>query len=166
MATPILSTSISSSSSLPIAKGQAPVTPPSRPSKPVELRTSSTIRPVTIAKSTIGTSNVPSGKGHAYNNVIDYIPTDARVRYEDVFSRYDANQEGILSGDEVRTIWMRSGLDPPTLGEIWSLADVDEDGALTMEEFCIGMFLIDDRLRGVPVPKQLPDVLLNYARRF
>jgi hypothetical protein len=41
-----------------------------------------------------------------------------------------------------------------------NLADVDGDGYLSCVEFCIGMFLIDDRLRGYPIPETLPRELL------
>ncbi|TPX42208.1 hypothetical protein SeLEV6574_g05708 [Synchytrium endobioticum] len=143
-------------------KRHASAAPPARPSKPIELRSA---RPTTVGGNghVHAATNGKSGN-KASRAVPDCIPTDARVRYEDVFNRYDANHEGFLSGDEVRTIWMRSGLDPPTLGEIWALADVDEDGSLTKEEFCIGMFLIDDRLRGIHMPDQLPQGLINYAK--
>ncbi|TPX37434.1 hypothetical protein SmJEL517_g00684 [Synchytrium microbalum] len=130
-------------------KKEKPAPPPSRPVKPAELKSG-------VRQSTVAAGNTTS-------NSADDIPDDAKTRYEDVFQRYDANNEAILSGDEVRTIWMRSGLDPPTLGQIWVLADVDEDGALTKEEFCIGMFLIDERLRGVEIPDRLPENLIKYA---
>lgn len=33
---------------------------------------------------------------------------------------------------------------------------MDEDGLLNQREFCVGMHLIDERLRGFPVPEVLP----------
>lgn len=84
------------------------------------------------------------------------LTKDARQRYEDLFEEQDQDRDGYIDGEDVRTIWLRSGLDAPALGKVWNLADRDCDGYLTRVEFVVGMFLIDDRLRGYPIPEQLP----------
>ncbi|KAJ3295384.1 Epidermal growth factor receptor substrate 15 [Borealophlyctis nickersoniae] len=66
------------------------------------------------------------------------IPPDARRRYETLFDDSDRDQDGLLNGEDVRRVWLRSGLDNRTLGLIWNLADVDEDGFLTRDEFSAG----------------------------
>ncbi|RGB25795.1 hypothetical protein C1646_631852, partial [Rhizophagus diaphanus] len=64
-------------------------------------------------------------------------------------------------GAVVKEIYLRSRLDNKTLFKIWNLLDDDEDGRLSRNEFCVGMFLIDERLKGHPVPNKLPHELLN-----
>ncbi|CAJ0763853.1 9060_t:CDS:10 [Entrophospora sp. SA101] len=86
------------------------------------------------------------------------IPSDAKKRYELVF---DSNkEEDLIDAAVVREIYIRSRLNNKTLYKIWDLLDTDKDGYLNRNEFCIGMFLIDKRLEGDPVPDKLPKELL------
>ncbi|KAL1921973.1 uncharacterized protein VTP21DRAFT_10615 [Calcarisporiella thermophila] len=88
----------------------------------------------------------------------DGIPADARRRYEALFDETAAGAE-YMEGTQVRQIFMRSKLDKKTLAKIWDLADYDEDGRLSRHEFCVGMHLIDERLRNHPLPDELPESL-------
>ena len=64
-----------------------------------------------------------------------------------------------MKGDQVRAIWLRSGLDNTALGKVWALVDAGRDGWLSKREFVVGMWLIDERLKGFAFPDQLPDEL-------
>lgn len=57
----------------------------------------------------------------------------------------------------VRDIWIRSRLSPNVLADIWDLVDRDGIGYLTRLEFCVGLWLIDQRLRGRKLPHKLSD---------
>ena len=50
---------------------------------------------------------------------------------------------GNLSGEMVK-----SKLPNLVLSKIWKLADVDEDGFLDADEFCLAMYLISIKLSG------------------
>ncbi|KAK2766980.1 hypothetical protein FQN54_006297 [Arachnomyces sp. PD_36] len=52
----------------------------------------------------------------------------------------------------VREIWSRSRLPPSELEQVWSLVDRQTDGTLAREEFVVGMWLIDQRLKGRKLP--------------
>ncbi|KAK4661810.1 Increased rDNA silencing protein [Podospora pseudopauciseta] len=52
----------------------------------------------------------------------------------------------------VRDIWDRSRLPREELAEIWGLVDRGGKGALGREEFVVGMWLVDQRLRGRRLP--------------
>lgn len=52
----------------------------------------------------------------------------------------------------VRDIWSRSRLGPDVLAEVWDLVDRSGTGKLTREEFVIGLWLIDQRLKGRKLP--------------
>lgn len=52
----------------------------------------------------------------------------------------------------VRDIWSRSRLAPAVLSLIWDLVDNDRVGRLNKEEFVVGMWLIDQRLKGRKLP--------------
>ena len=51
------------------------------------------------------------------------------------------------------------------LGKIWELADSDKSGALSLEEFCVAMYLVDSAANGNPVPDTLPPMLVPPSMR-
>lgn len=57
----------------------------------------------------------------------------------------------------VREIWKRSRLPDDELAEAWSLVDRDNNGYLNRQEFVVGMWLIDQRLRGRKLPTKVGD---------
>ncbi|KAF0525485.1 epidermal growth factor receptor substrate 15-like 1 [Gigaspora margarita] len=93
------------------------------------------------------------------HNLSQGIKPDAKERYETVFEA-NKDDDGYIDGAVVKEIYVRSRLDNQTLCKIWELLDTDEDGRLSKNEFSVGMFLIDERLRGNPVPDELPEHLL------
>jgi len=67
----------------------------------------------------------------------------------------------------VRDIWSRSRLSNATLAEIWSLVDVKEPkGMLDREEFVVGMWLIDQALRGRKLPSRVDENLWACVRKL
>lgn len=66
---------------------------------------------------------------------------------------------GALCGADTRIVafFKRSALDMGSLSKIWSLADVNEDGWLDLNEFSIAMHLVVLKVKGeVPIPEVLP----------
>jgi epidermal growth factor receptor substrate 15 len=93
-------------------------------------------------------------------------------KYKQEFKQHDADNDGFLQGDQVKSIWMNSALDARSLGLIWNLCDPDNLGKLDMRGYVAGkklkylptgMFLIDEKLRGVSVPSTLPSELLEFC---
>ncbi|CAH8645547.1 unnamed protein product [Heterobilharzia americana] len=84
------------------------------------------------------------------------------------FQQHDRNKRGFLTGVEARSILLQYGLSNPILAHIWNLADIDKDGNLNCEEFCIAIFLIEKALSGSHLPNTLPPGLLpsNQSRPF
>jgi len=56
-----------------------------------------------------------------------------------------------------RDIWLRSRLPERVLEEIWFLVDRREVGRLAKEEFVVGLWLIDQRLKGRKLPPRVGD---------
>lgn len=57
----------------------------------------------------------------------------------------------------VRDIWLRSRLPVQVLEEVWFLVDRRGVGRLTKEEFVVGLWLIDQRLKGRKLPPRVGD---------
>ena len=64
----------------------------------------------------------------------------------------------------VRDIWSRSRLPRDELAEVWDLVDRSGIGALSKQEFVVGMWLIDQRLRGGKIPTRVTDSVWDSAR--
>lgn len=64
----------------------------------------------------------------------------------------------------VRDIWSRSRLPTDTLAEIWDLVDYHGVNILTRDEFVLGLWLIDQRLRGHKLPIRVSPTLWASVR--
>ncbi|KAK7419430.1 Increased rDNA silencing protein [Neonectria punicea] len=63
----------------------------------------------------------------------------------------------------VREIWKRSRLPVDELAEVWDLVDRQGRGMLGRQEFVVGMWLIDQRLRGRKIPAKVSDSVWGSA---
>ncbi|ODA82645.1 hypothetical protein RJ55_01153 [Drechmeria coniospora] len=104
----------------------------------------------------------------------DELTERERKRYEAVWA---SNRGWLLEqrGDEtdcvanvvVREIWRRSRLPEDELAEVWDLVASGEAdgrrGRLSRQEFVVGMWLIDQRLRGRKLPRRVSDSVWGSA---
>ena len=65
----------------------------------------------------------------------------------------------------VRDIWNRSRLPSDILAEIWDLVNLDGLRALTRDEFVVGLWLIDQNLKGRKLPVRVSEFLWASVRR-
>ena len=68
-------------------------------------------------------------------------------------------EDGKMTGGKAKAVMMESKLPNSVLSKVWSLADTDRDGLLSVQEFCLAMYLIDIKLAGHDLPAQLPEHL-------
>uniref|UniRef100_A0A673NNW8 Epidermal growth factor receptor substrate 15-like 1 n=1 Tax=Sinocyclocheilus rhinocerous TaxID=307959 RepID=A0A673NNW8_9TELE len=89
------------------------------------------------------------------------VPVADRGRYDDIFLKIDTDLDGFVSGQEVKEIFMQSGLPQNLLAHIWALADTRQMGKLTREQFSLAMHLIQQKVsKGVDPPQALtPDMI-------
>ncbi|OUM51680.1 hypothetical protein BVG19_g800 [[Candida] boidinii] len=86
-------------------------------------------------------------------------------KYWQIFSSLNP-VDNKLSGDKVSVVFKNSHLTDDKLSKIWDLADIDVDGSLDFEEFCIAMRLIFDIVNGdvTSVPDKLPNWLIPSSK--
>ena len=65
-----------------------------------------------------------------------------KLKYDSLFSGYDADGDGFILGGEAVAIFNHSGLDVQVLRGVWALADDDKDSKLSKLEFAVAFHLI------------------------
>ncbi|KAK3357095.1 increased rDNA silencing protein 4 [Lasiosphaeria hispida] len=101
----------------------------------------------------------------------DAVSARERRRYEAVWA---SNRGLFLEGSTaeaemvvnvvVRDIWGRSRLPADELSEVWELVDRRGEGVLDRQEFVVGMWLIDQRLRGRKIPARVGESVWESVR--
>ncbi|KTW30235.1 hypothetical protein T552_00713 [Pneumocystis carinii B80] len=96
---------------------------------------------------------------------MEEITTEEQKKYWEIFISLNPIN-GYLSGDQAAKVLKNSNLPNEKLEKIWNLADIDKDGNLDFEEFCISMRLIFDVINKVylEVPSRLPDFLIPTSK--
>ncbi|WAQ92186.1 hypothetical protein PtA15_16A92 [Puccinia triticina] len=102
---------------------------------------------------------IPTGPtDHQHNSTMAstalQLSSEERLAYPYLFSKADTDQIGVLVGEKAVAFFAHSNLPPTILGEIWQLADQDNAGFLTRQQFDIALRLIGKAQRGLPVNEQ------------
>ena len=97
-----------------------------------------------------------------------------RKRYEGVWAAnkgvllppLDSGTQADVVNIVVRDIWRRSKLPDDVLEEVWDLVDLRGKDRLGREEFVVGMWLIDQRLKGNKLPPKVAESVWSSVRRL
>ena len=73
--------------------------------------------------------------------------------------------EGKVGAVQAKIEFDKSKLPNSVLNKVWRLADVDADGMLDRDEFCLAMYLIGVKLKDYDLPDALPDHLVPPSKR-
>lgn len=80
-----------------------------------------------------------------------------RLGSHNIFQESREEYKNVVLNIVVRDIWCRSRLPNDVLEEVWDLVDRNGKGYLEKEEFVVGLWLIDQRLKGRKLPVKVSD---------
>uniref|UniRef100_A0A182JUQ1 Epidermal growth factor receptor substrate 15-like 1 n=1 Tax=Anopheles christyi TaxID=43041 RepID=A0A182JUQ1_9DIPT len=78
-----------------------------------------------------------------------------RCKYEEIFNKSDTDRDGLVSGLEIKDVFLQSGVAQNKLAHIWALCDTNQSGKLKLEEFCLAMWFVDRAKKGIDPPQAL-----------
>ncbi|KAG8555152.1 hypothetical protein GDO81_017597 [Engystomops pustulosus] len=89
-----------------------------------------------------------------------------KAKYDEIFVKLDSDQDGLVSGLEVKEIFLKTGLPPALLAHIWSLCDTKDCGKLSKEQFALSFHLINQKLvKGIDPPQSLTPEMMPPSER-
>nr|XP_002130969.1 ralBP1-associated Eps domain-containing protein 1-like [Ciona intestinalis] len=88
------------------------------------------------------------------------ITDEQREYYMKQFSTMQPDLKGKIDGQTARNFFTKSKLPILELSHIWELSDMDQDGSLTIDEFCTAFHLVVARKNGYDLPIKLPQALV------
>uniref|UniRef100_K1PN15 Epidermal growth factor receptor substrate 15-like 1 n=1 Tax=Magallana gigas TaxID=29159 RepID=K1PN15_MAGGI len=91
-------------------------------------------------------------------------PVD-KMKFDQMFKTADTDMDGFVSGDEIRSIFLQSGLPNTTLAHIWTLCDTNGVGKINNEQFALAMYLVQQKLKGVDPPATLTPEMIPPSMR-
>lgn len=111
-------------------------------------------------------SQVPSSSPVTVRSKVDWaLPHNSKLKYSQTFNNIDKNRTGFLSGVHARNVLSQYGLPNTVLAQIWTFSDLDKDGRLSCDEFCLAMHLIDMVKIGETLPMTLPPEATAFMRQ-
>ncbi|KAK6922497.1 EH domain [Dillenia turbinata] len=83
--------------------------------------------------------------------------TQSDVRkYTKVFVEVDTDRDGKITGEQARNLFLSWKLPREVLKQVWDLSDQDNDSMLSLREFCIALYLMEQYREGRHLPSVLP----------
>ncbi|XP_039277256.1 epidermal growth factor receptor substrate 15-like 1 isoform X3 [Nilaparvata lugens] len=93
------------------------------------------------------------------------VSPEERTRYETLFIQSDVDKDGFVSGMEIKDVFLQSGVSQAILARIWGLCDMKQTGKLNCEQFCLAMWLINQKLKGIDPPDALTPEMIPPSSR-
>jgi len=90
-------------------------------------------------------------------------PSD-QATYRNIFQTCNPI-DGKVSGEAAKGVLLKSKLDYETLGKVWNLSDIDQDGYLDEDEFAVAMYLCHQIMEGVVLPDSIEPNLIPPSKR-
>jgi len=79
-----------------------------------------------------------------------------KAKSDELFHQSDTDLDGLVSGAEIKDIFLKTGLPQMTLAHIWNLCDTMATGKLNSDQFALAMHFVQQKLiNGIDPPAQL-----------
>ncbi|OCT82735.1 epidermal growth factor receptor substrate 15 isoform X2 [Xenopus laevis] len=89
-----------------------------------------------------------------------------KTKCDELFNKLDKDMDDLLSGLEVREIFLKTGLPSVLLAHIWTLCDTKDCGKLSKEQFALAFHLINQKIvKGVDPPHVLSPEMIPPSER-
>ncbi|MEQ2195232.1 hypothetical protein XENOCAPTIV_009431, partial [Xenoophorus captivus] len=95
----------------------------------------------------------------------EWVVEKYKPKYDEIFYNLSPHA-GKLSGTKVKRWMTTTHLPNSVLAHIWRLSDIDRDGMLDNEEFALAVHLIEGKLDGHWLPRELPSHLVPPSKRL
>ena len=80
------------------------------------------------------------------------ITTEDSAKYDNYFALLDPEGRGVVTPAQCAPLFQKALLPEDVLGGVLRLADADSDGMLDKRDFRIAMHLLNNAVKGHPVP--------------
>ncbi|XP_017785311.1 PREDICTED: epidermal growth factor receptor substrate 15-like 1 isoform X2 [Nicrophorus vespilloides] len=88
------------------------------------------------------------------------VTVDEKAKSDALFIKSDVDKDGFVSGQEIKDVFLQSGVPQQVLAHIWALCDINQSGKLNNEQFALAMWFVARCLKGVnPPPSLNPDMI-------
>lgn len=88
------------------------------------------------------------------------VTAEEKIKSDVLFLKSDSDQDGLVSGKEIKDVFLQSGLRQEVLAHIWALCDIKQTGKLNNEQFALAMWFVGRSLKGIdPPPSLLPEMV-------
>ncbi|XP_068893743.1 epidermal growth factor receptor substrate 15-like 1 isoform X4 [Tenebrio molitor] len=88
------------------------------------------------------------------------VTPDEKAKSDALFIKSDIDKDGFVSGQEIKNVFLQSGVPQHVLAHIWALCDIKQSGKLNNEQFALAMWFVARCLKGVePPPTLTPDMV-------
>ncbi|KAG4075354.1 hypothetical protein HA402_003145 [Bradysia odoriphaga] len=97
---------------------------------------------------------------------VDWVVSAAdQQRFGQMFKNCDLDHDGLVSGMEVKDVFLQSGIPQLCLAKIWALCDCSQSGKLTSEQFALAMWMVDRKRNGMEPPDCLAPNMIPPSQR-
>lgn len=93
------------------------------------------------------------------------VTTIEKLKYDEIFERSDIDRDGLVSGGEIRDVFLKSGIPQNCLAHIWNLCDTNSTGKLNAEQFALAMWMVERKKKGVDPPAALDPIMVPPGMR-
>ncbi|XP_060083645.1 uncharacterized protein LOC132562884 [Ylistrum balloti] len=110
--------------------------------------------------------STPTQRSDSPSLTVPWVVTAAeKTNYDVMFKKADVDMDGLVSGQEIREVFLQSGVQNNILAHIWGLCDTKGAGKLNQEQFALAMYLIQKKLKGIDPPAQLSPEMVPPSMR-